>query len=796
VSPEPIALSGAGGGAGYSLVMAADGSGLERAPEREAEARAQLQTQPDSADAWFALGTALHGQERLPEALGAFQRTLELEPGLLQAHNACVVLLTALGRSGEALDHLGAARRLAPGDPVVAFNTGVVLERAAQPQAAIAEYERALSLDPTFAPALMNLGTLLGRLGRHEDALSSNRRLVAAYPDLAEAHFNLAESLLQLFRFEEALGACDRCLALDVRHAKAFVDRGIALSMLRRFADARRAFANASRVDPGVWSSVLEGAASARGAPISGTGQSPGAPDPRTPGAPDPRTPGAPDPRTPGAPDPRTPGAPDPRTPGAPDPRTPGAPDPRAVFLLQAVERLRRCDWADYEALVGGCREVAVGSGQDVVSERFVLFDCWATPVGEEIHRCVVPRVAQALRSHLPPRIWTSPPRADGDRLRIGYLSPDYRQHPTGLAARALFGLHDRDRFEVRAYSLAAGDGSDVRRDLEERADAFVDLSSDDDGTAAWRVFRDGCDVLVDLAGYTRGSRPEVLANRPAPIQVTYLGYEASMGPSMADYHVTSAVTSPPEDARDWPEARVFLPYTHFLYDDQTEVSTAPLGRREVGLPLDGVVYCCFNQPLKIDPETFDAWVQIVREVPGSVMWLRAADAGTEANLRREARARGLEGDRLVFAPPVPDHALHLARLAFADVYLDTFWFNGHTTAADALWAGVPAVTRTGSTPYGRLATSLLTALGLDELAVDSTRAFVELAVQLGSRPDTLASVREQLAAVRPVMPLFDTVARVRALEAAYVEMVRRHRVGVSPGDLVIEPVSLRARPA
>jgi predicted O-linked N-acetylglucosamine transferase (SPINDLY family) len=361
-------------------------------------------------------------------------------------------------------------------------------------------------------------------------------------------------------------------------------------------------------------------------------------------------------------------------------------------------------------------------------------------------------------------------------RLRIGYLSTDFRPHPVAYLVAELFELHDRDRFEVIAYSIGPDDESDIRHRIIQGVDRFTDLKDLSFADAARRISQDGVDIVIDLNGYTKGCRTEILALRPAPIQVNYLGYPGTMGASFIDYILTDPFLTPPDQQPFFVEKFAYLPDCHQVNPRQRSVAAAtsmpvtPI-RPECNLPEDAFVFCCFNSPYKFTPAMFDVWMRLLKEIPESVLWLSEANRWMGANLRREAAAREVDADRLVFAPKLPSLADHLARQRLADLFLDTLPYNAHSTAGDALWAGLPVLTCAGQTYASRVAGSLLTAIGLPELITFSLEEYEYRALHLARHPEELASLREKLRINRNTFPLFDTPRFTRHLEAAYFQM-------------------------
>jgi predicted O-linked N-acetylglucosamine transferase (SPINDLY family) len=378
------------------------------------------------------------------------------------------------------------------------------------------------------------------------------------------------------------------------------------------------------------------------------------------------------------------------------------------------------------------------------------------------------------------------------ERLVVGYVSSDFHDHATAHLMAGLFAVHDRARFEIRLYSYGRADASEWRQRLVAGSDAFVDIAGLGLCEAARRIRADGVDVLVDLKGFTRDGRPELFALRAAPVQVNYLGYPGTMGAGWYDGFVTDAICSPPGSEAHFAERLVCLPGSYQVNDREQAIAETAPPRAECGLPDGAFVYCSFNQTYKIEPALFDVWMRVLGRVPGSVLWLFRSHAEVEANLRREAERRGLDPARLVFAGKLPK-AEHLARHRHADLFLDTLRVNAHTTASDALWAGVPVLTCPGETFQSRVAASLLHAVGLPELVVPDLAAYEETAVRLGQGPgqgagaDELTAIKARLQANRLACPLFDTERYARNLERAYDTLWEACAGGAKPAPIRIE---------
>jgi len=396
-----------------------------------------------------------------------------------------------------------------------------------------------------------------------------------------------------------------------------------------------------------------------------------------------------------------------------------------------------------------------------------------------------------------------------GSVLRIGYLSADFRLHPLASLISELIELHDRSSFHVSAYSYGHDDASQARKRLEQAFDRFVDIRAMTTAEAAHRMRADGIDILVDLTGFTQGSRSSIAALRPAALNVSWLGFPGTMGSlfegslmdsidesltgtpvdenrmeakqgvpqPLFDYLIGDATVTPLLAADDYAEKLALLPDCYQPNDRQRPVGRTPT-RSECGLPEDAFVFCCFNQTFKLTPNVFDVWMRLLQAVPGSVLWLLECNPQAKINLAHEAQQRGVPAERLVFAPRT-EMAEHLARQSLADLFLDTLPYNAHTTASDALWMGLPVLTCGGDTFASRVAASLLQAAGMPELITSSLTDYEATALQLATRPALLDGLRHRLQSTRDTMPLFDTPRFARNLETAYRQMWQRRQDGL-----------------
>jgi len=375
-------------------------------------------------------------------------------------------------------------------------------------------------------------------------------------------------------------------------------------------------------------------------------------------------------------------------------------------------------------------------------------------------------------------------PRKPG-RIRVGWLSSDFYHHATAVLMTELLERRDKTRFETFLYSHSREDDTDISRRVRAACEHFVDVRGSGNCAVANRIRDDGIDILIDLKGHTRDSRMELMAYRPAPVQAAWLGYPATTGAPFIDYVIGDRVVTPLAHAAHYTEHIAQLQGCYQPNDGARPLPPCP-PRAELGLPEDAVVLCCFNQTYKLSPNMLDLWARILAGAPRTVLWMLAWNPHAKANLLRELAARGVAPERVFFAAKI-DLASHIARLRAADMFLDTWPCNAHTTASEALWAGVPVLTVPGQTFASRVAASLVSACGLADLACRSEDDYVELATALANEPDTLRGVKAHLDANRHALPLFDAERLARDMDALFLSMHERHLAGLAPQALAAE---------
>jgi protein O-GlcNAc transferase len=729
-----------------------------------AHCAAALRRQPRNFDAAYLLGLIRASEGRIEEALDCFDTAVSLDPRSFEAWRNLGVAQALLERRPAAITSFERALALRPADPATLTDLGTALAQTRRPEAALASFQKALASRPDDPDTLNNIGAVLMEMSRHEAAVASFEKALALRPGDADGHNNLANALRHLGRGEAAVARYQQALALAPRHAEAHNGLGIALAQLNRYAAAAASFERAIALRPD-YAEALSNLGNAlrhlrRYDAAIARLQRALAIKPGDAGAhanlakvwrvlqQDEKAIASLDRAL------------------AIDPDHPGALSLR-VYLQQ-----RNGDWSDLErhrdALVA---QLGAGTGLPAPFAFLALVDDPAAQLA-----CA--RRWSSKIPRFPPLVGAR--RPGSARLRLAYLSADFHDHATARLMAELFERHDRTRFEVMAFSHGADDSSPMRRRLVAAFDRFVDVQQESDDDVARRIASEEIDILVDLKGHTDGNRLDILARRPAPVQVHYLGYPGTLGADFIDYLIADRFVAPPEQRANFSEMLVYLSDCYQINDRQRAIAAHLPSRGDCGLPERGVVFCSFNSSYKIAPPVFDVWMRLLRAVPGSALWLLADNPWAEANLRRQAAARGVAPARLVFAPRLPVGE-HLARHALADLCLDTLPVNAHTTASDALWSGLPLVTCAGKSFVARVAGSLLHAVGLAELVTDSLESYERCALALAQQPAALATIRRKLDGARDAAALFDSDRTRRQLEAAFLGMRDIHRRGEKP---------------
>jgi len=563
--------------------------------------------------------------------------------------------------------------------------------------------------------------------------------IIAKVPQYADAYNNLGNILQETMRYEEALANYDKAIALKPDYTAAYCNRGVTLQKLHRFEEALESCNKAIAFTPDYAEAYYT-----RGLALQALKRDEEA---------------------------------------LANYETAIALNPNIPCLLGALlhSRMQLCNWQGYEGILAKLAE-KIAAGQSASAPLIVL----ATPLPAALqHACAQTYVRDKFPSSTA-KLWNGE-KYSHDRIRVGYFSADLHNHATAHLMAEFFELHDRTKFEVTAFSFGPPSNHPIRKRLEKAFEHFIDVSAKSDYEIAALARSREIDIAVDLKGFTQDARTGVFAMRPAPVQVNYLGYPGTMGADYIDYLVADPTIIPKEHIPFYSEKIVYLPDSYQANDSSGKISEKLFTRQEMGLPENGFVFCCFNNSFKITPDVFDIWMRLLHKVEGSVLWLFEANPTASKNLRSEAQTRGISGDRLIFAKRL-DREDHLARQRLADVFLDTFHYNAHTTTSDALWAGLPVLTRLGETFAGRVAASLLNAANMPELITHSHAEYEALALEFATHPEKLAAIREKLAKNRAACPLFNTRLFTGHFEDAYVQMWRKSQAGLPSEHIYVNP--------
>jgi predicted O-linked N-acetylglucosamine transferase (SPINDLY family) len=707
---------------------------LGRTEEAARVCREILSRAPDHPRALQLLGVLDAQRGENQSALALFERAASVEPHNPVAHYNHGNLLSHLGRLEQSLTAYERALQLAP-DYVDAWNNhGSVLERLKRLPEALESYDRSLRIDPHNVTALYNKGYALTRMNRLEDALVAYSGVLGMAPGHGAALNNRGGVFMRMHRPREALADFDRLVALQPGDAVAHSNRGDGLLALARYEEALRSYRAAIAIR-GDLAAAHRGCGEAL-AELHRYDEAFQAYD------------------------------------------TAFRLAPNLPYLegSRLHAKMHVCDWSDLEAEES--RLITRVEEGELVAEPFVLL---VTPASSTVQlRCAQMFVADRYPPIIPRR------RAAGsratDKIRLGYVSGEFRDQATAYLTAELFECHDRARFEIHAFATGHDDRSIMRKRLATAFLSFNVVGQKSDLEIARLIEEAGIDVLVNLNGYFGLERTGVFAHRPCAIQVNYLGFPGTMGAPYMDYIVVDRIVLPETARGDYSENVVYLPHCYQPNDRKRPTGSHTVTRAECGLPDTALVFACFNNNHKLNPQVFDVWMRLLRQVPDSVLWLLQANASVERNLTREAEVRGVSPARLVFAPMVNlEH--HMSRLRLADLFLDTLPHNAHTTASDALWCGVPVLTCIGETFAGRVAASLLTAVELPELITSSPEAYEAAALGLAHDREALAAIKRKLAENRLSVPLFDTRRYTRDLESVYITMVRRQEQGLPPAS-------------
>jgi protein O-GlcNAc transferase len=710
---------------------------------------------------------------RLVEAAQVYSDVLRSDPKNFEALHGLGIIRYQGGQIGEAERLIGEAIKIKPNAADAIYNRACLLQKMNRVDEAMAGFGQAIAIKPDYVEALTNRGTLFMNLKRYEAALADFDKVAALRPNFPQVWNNRAGALVQLGRSGEALASADKAVAMQPQYPDAWLNRGGALIGERRFSDAMQSFERAIALNPNNANSW-----SGKGYALAELGRYPEAVKSYTQAlqlAPQdietlfrraavhfharhfPEAAG------------------DLRRLLVTDPNY-----PRARGMLLFAD-LCVCSWRGFAEERGrALADLRAGVPSLAPFETIVLSDS-EEDAGIAARNFVT---AQNIRSE---PLWRGGTRAHG-KIRVAYVSANFHDHAVARLMAGVWEGHDKSRFETIAVSFGPDDGSTLRARVAASFDRFADVRTLTDRDAAGMLHALEADIAVDLMGYTEGLRPGILALRPAPVQVNYLGFPGTMGAPHIDYILADRIVIPEEARAHYTEQVAYLPSCYLPNDAKRAIAAHRPTRAEAGLPEEGFVFASFNHSYKLTPAVFALWMRILEQVPDSVLWLGQCNEIAARNLKLEAGMRRIDPARIVLASYVRGQDEHLARLPLAGLVLDTLPYTSHATACDALWACVPVLTCIGKAFAGRVAASALTAVGLPELIAATPAEYETLAVKLAADPAALAALKEKIARNRATQPLFDTAQFTRHLEAAFATMHERAQRGQAPAGFAVAP--------
>ena len=707
-------------------------------PLAEALYRRVLQLSPDHPGALFLLGTMAYATGNYALSLELIDKVLQINPRHAEAYSYRGNALYGLQQYQAAVESYDKAIRLKPDSAEAYINRGSALHELEQYQAAVECYDKAIRLKPDSAEAYNNRGNALHALQRYQESLESCDKAIRLKPDYAEAYGNRGNALQGLQLYEAALESYDKAVTLKPDFAEAYRNRGNVFYALQQYEAALESYDKAIACKPD-----SEYSHACRGNALLGLHRYSSALESYNAAM-------------------------------YLDSESAYLPE-MPIFVKQFL-----CDWEDLEAQRQRLKARLVETKRAVMPFAFLsISDCPALQkkAAELYVLDKFPRRSDAAAIPLRPR---------HDRIRIGYFSGNFYSHPICYLMAELFERHDRSKFEVVGFSFGPPVQDAMRERVTAAMDRFVDVRSMPDRAAAKLCRELEIDIAVDLMGHTEGGRTGIFAERAAPVQVNYLGYPGTMGASYIDYIFADKILIPEMSRPHYSEKVIYLPDCFQANQTSLPVADASKSRAAEGLPEDSFVFCCFNNNYKISPSVFDIWMRILSRVEGSVLWLFVENSLVRDNLRKEAERRGVPPERLIFARSLP-LAEHMARQRLADLFLDTLPFNAGATASPALWAGLPILTRTGESFSGRMATSLLHAVGMPELITATEEEYEDTAVAIATTPGRAQALKEKLLHNRQTTPLFDLPTFTAHIEAAYTAMYERSLAGLAPEHLSVE---------
>ena len=699
-----------------------------------------IKLQPKNPDALGFLSVVFAYRYQYQEALKWIEKSLEVAPKNGIAHNNKGNILKELGRYAESILSYDRAMALEPSFVEPYSNKGNVLQELGEFSKSLSCYDKAISLDPSYVEAYCNKANALTELGFYDDAQNCFDKAISIKSDYAEAWSNKGLMLLKIKLYSRALECFDRATEINPKRTESWVCKGRFFNEVGLFDDALICFNRAIELSPQnalAWGGKAFSLSEIKEYQLAIECY-----------------------------------------------KTALTINPELEFTLGFLisTQLSIADWKNSEQSIKLLTQRATESKRDIVP-----FSALSVLDEPSFHL----KIAKIWAKDKLPHINTLPPvgKWEHRRIRVAYFSADFHgQHPVGLLTPELFEYHNRNQFEVYAFSLKKAPDEDLhRRRLENSFDHFINIENKSGVEIAELSRKMEIDIAVDLGGYTKDAAIEAMSCRAAPIQVNYLGYPGTLGAEFMDYIIADKILIPTSSQQYYSEKVVYLPDSYMIDDSKRVPLQKSISRLDYGLPEDKFIYCCFNNGYKFNKKILELWARILLQTKNSILWISDNNINFKNNLIQEFEKLGIEPNRIFFAKRVDSMAEHLARYSLADLFLDTHPYNAHTTGLDSLKAGVPIITCIGKAFAGRVGASLLNAIGLPELAVNSFERYEKLAIELAREPEKLQLLKKKLAENRDTKPLFDTRLTVMSIEKAYEEMYRKYLTGEENDHIFVD---------
>jgi len=704
-------------------------------PAAEAMLKSVIRVDKNNFPALCILGLIKALKAEYQEAVELLQKAEKINPKDLGVQVNLAKIFMDKGDPDQALKHYLNVSRTNPNDLQILIQIAICNGLMDQNEHALRALEKVLKIDPNIPDAWYYSAIGLGKLNRDTEALLAYEKTLALDPNHISAWIGMGVTLIKKEKLENAINCFDRALKINPQDILSYYNKGIIYGKLNRPKSALSCYEKCLELNPQFLNALFN-----KGAILA------------------------------------------------------GLKDYSSASLC--FENLLEMN-PDHEYLLGNLihsrMQLASWDGMDILLERLIKsvredkkvtspFFALSAFDDPDLHKKVA---VSWIENWFPEAPYTKSAHTQKkEKIKIGYFSPDFRAHPVSYLTAELFELHDRNEFEILAFSLMPTDEEDnLNKRLLEGFDRFINVDTSSGYEIAAMAREIGIDIAIDLGGHTENSKTTIFANRAAPIQVAYLGYPGTIGANYIDYVISDGVVTPQDAIDSFTEKIIFMPNCFQVSDRKRKMSEKIISKKDFGLPDIGFIYCCFNNIYKITPEVFDSWMRILNNVDGSVLWLYAPNLTAAENFKAYAIRRSIDPARLIFGGMLP-HPDYLARYKLADIFLDTFPYNAGTTANDALWTGLPLITRIGSSMASRMAASMLTTLEMPELIAESLEAYEAIAIEFGKNPESLRQIKEKLHEKVLSSPLFDTPLFTSNLERAFKQIHARHHLGLPPDHI------------